>query len=598
MKLTRLYSNKSEVMSPLVFNDGLSVVLAEIRVPANMDLDTHNLGKTTVGELIDFMLLKAKRGSFFLFKHEEQFADFDFYLEIQLGDGTFLTVRRPVTPGSRIWFLKSETSIQDATAMPLESWAHRNVAFDRARVLLNSYLDIGVLSPWNYRKLVGYLVRSQVDYQDVFQLGKFSGKHVDWKPFVAHLLGMSSGSVLDLYLKREQLERSDAHLKAVLQDLGGIQADLSVIDGLIAVKRREVQAKGAVLESFNFDGEDREVTRALVEDLETSIAALNERSYQLSQLNQRIAQSLEEQQILFSPDESEKLFTEAGVLFPTMLKKSYSQLIEFNRAITEERRTALSAQLESSIGELRGVRDALEDLNGRRASAMSFLRESDSLIKFKELSRELTTIQAELSVLESRRDAAARLQELRQQHRALVDEFGQLETVVEAELDAISGDDTSRFGRLREYFSQIVFDVLGQSAILAIKLNSSGGIDFSAEFVNETGTATSGGKGTSYKKLLCIAFDLAMLRAYLDVNFPRFVYHDGALEQLEPRKRENLVRVLRQYAGFGLQPVISALDSDLPEPIDSSPESIHSADVIALLHDEGEEGRLFRMPSW
>ena len=67
MKLNRLYSNQPRGFSPIEFNDGLSVVLAEIRVPANRSLDTHNLGKTTVGELIDFCLLKGKSpASFFL----------------------------------------------------------------------------------------------------------------------------------------------------------------------------------------------------------------------------------------------------------------------------------------------------------------------------------------------------------------------------------------------------------------------------------------------------------------------------------------------------------------------------------------------------
>ena len=37
-----------------------AVVLAEIRVPENRQLDTHNLGKSTVGELIDFCLLKGR----------------------------------------------------------------------------------------------------------------------------------------------------------------------------------------------------------------------------------------------------------------------------------------------------------------------------------------------------------------------------------------------------------------------------------------------------------------------------------------------------------------------------------------------------------
>lgn len=82
MKLRRLYSNQPSIFAPIEFNSGLSAVLAEIRVPENQMLDTHNLGKTTVGELIDFCLLKGKSSSFFLFKHGDRFAQFTFYLEV------------------------------------------------------------------------------------------------------------------------------------------------------------------------------------------------------------------------------------------------------------------------------------------------------------------------------------------------------------------------------------------------------------------------------------------------------------------------------------------------------------------------------------
>ena len=76
------------------------------------------------------------------------------------------------------------------------------------------------------------------------------------------------------------------------------------------------------------------------------------------------------------------------------------------------------------------------------------------------------------------------------------------------------------------------------------------------------------------------------------------MFHDGALEQLEPRKREKLIGAFRAYANLGLQPVISLLDSDLPAPIGSDDASLAPEDVVLTLHDEGEEGRLFRMPTW
>src|SRR5689334_5209457 len=104
MKLSRLYSNKPDRFVAVPFVQGLNVVLAEIRVPENRNKDTHNLGKTTLGRVIDFCLLAGSKPNFFLFKHEQLFGDFVFFLEIQLLDGSFITVRRAVKEASKISF--------------------------------------------------------------------------------------------------------------------------------------------------------------------------------------------------------------------------------------------------------------------------------------------------------------------------------------------------------------------------------------------------------------------------------------------------------------------------------------------------------------
>jgi len=78
MKLSRLYSNKPDLFEPVDFVQGLNVVLAEIRLPENRNKDTHNLGKTTLGRLLDFGFLAKRDPKFFLFKHLELFQEFVF----------------------------------------------------------------------------------------------------------------------------------------------------------------------------------------------------------------------------------------------------------------------------------------------------------------------------------------------------------------------------------------------------------------------------------------------------------------------------------------------------------------------------------------
>ena len=65
MKLSKFYSNKPELFEPVDFAQGLNVIQAEIRLPENRDKDTHNLGKTTLGRLLDFGFLAGKDAKFF-----------------------------------------------------------------------------------------------------------------------------------------------------------------------------------------------------------------------------------------------------------------------------------------------------------------------------------------------------------------------------------------------------------------------------------------------------------------------------------------------------------------------------------------------------
>ena len=79
MKLSKLYSNRPELFDSIEFASGLNVVIAEIRLPENRKKDTHNLGKTTLGRLLDFGFLAGRDPKFFLFKHIELFKEFAFF---------------------------------------------------------------------------------------------------------------------------------------------------------------------------------------------------------------------------------------------------------------------------------------------------------------------------------------------------------------------------------------------------------------------------------------------------------------------------------------------------------------------------------------
>lgn len=598
MKLSRLYSNKPDLFEPVEFVSGLNVVMAEIRLPENRNKDTHNLGKTTLGRLLDFGFLAGRDAKFFLFKHIDLFKDFVFFLEIELMDASYVTVRRSVEEASKISFKKHEASHQDFTALPAADWDHLDMPFERARDMLDSLLDWRALKSWSYRKCLGYQLRSQDDFRDVFHLRKFAASHADWKPFLAHILGFDTQLIASHYEKEDQLKNKEATAQTIKNELGGSVEDISKIEGILLLKQQEADKKQKLLDAFDFRAQDKDRTKQLVDVIDEGIAALNAERYSLNQNKKKILASLEEDQILFNPDEAQRLFEEAGVLFNGQIKKDFQQLIAFNRAITDERRRYLQEERSEVEAELKRVNAELNVLGKRRADTLSFLSGTDVFNKYKQVSDEMVTLRADITSLERQKGFLHRLQVLRTDIRALTEERGHLQTQIEADVEQQNSDKASLFSSIRLFFSEVVEDVINRKALLSVSPNQLGHLEFKAEILDESGNATSADLGHTYRKLLCIAFDMAVLRAHLNDKFPRFVYHDGVFESLDDRKKENLLAAIRRYADLGIQPVITLIDSDLPNRNEKADSVFSENEIVLTLHDEDERGRLFKLRAW
>lgn len=598
MKLSRFYSNKPEFFQPVDFVSGLNVIMAEIRLPENRDKDTHNLGKTTLGRLIDFGLLAGRDAKFFLFKHEELFKDFVFFLEIDLANASYVTVRRSVAEASKVSFKRHRTSHEDLSKLAIQDWDHQDVPFERARDLLDGLLDWRALKPWAYRKGLGYLLRSQDDFREVFQLRKFANAHADWKPFLAHILGFNAKIVAEHYEKEEELAQKQATAQTIKNELGGSIEDISKIEGLLLLKQKEAERKQKLLDAFDFRSQDKDRTKQLVDEIDERIAALNAERYSLNLNKKKVLASLEEDQILFNPDDAERLFAEAGVLFKGQIKKDFQQLIAFNRAITDERRGYLQEERNEIEAELKRVNAELNLLGKRRSETLSFLSGTDVFAKYKTVSDEMVSLRADITSLERQRGFLHRLQDLRTEIRTLAEERSHLQTQIEFNVEEQNSDQSSLFSTIRLFFNEIVEEVINRKALLSVSPNQLGHLDFRAEILDEGGNATSADLGHTYRKLLCIAFDLALLRAHLDEKFPRFVYHDGVFESLDDRKKENLLNVVRRYAALGLQPIITLIDSDIPARAEADLPVFDESEVVLSLHDENEQGRLFKIRAW
>jgi len=88
-------------------------------------------------------------------------------LELELLDGSFLTIRRAVENATKVSFSLAPATQPDLTSLADDDWSHFELPFAKAKSLLDGYLDLRDIDPWKFRNAIGYFLRTQADYDDV-----------------------------------------------------------------------------------------------------------------------------------------------------------------------------------------------------------------------------------------------------------------------------------------------------------------------------------------------------------------------------------------------------------------------------------------------
>ena len=216
------------------------------------------------------------------------------------------------------------------------------------------------------------------------------------------------------------------------------------------------------------------------------------------------------------------------------------------------------------------------------------LTEADAYDKFKIYQKDLANIEGEINLLREKLrliDNSSIIEEeienLQEQKKLFISEIR----------DAINKRAHAEINRI---FNQIITEIVGTNAIISIKQNTDGNVEFEADYQTSTQITTSEADGTSYKKLLCVAFDLALLIHYSKHSFYRFVYHDGVLEGLDDRIKQRLLNVTQRLCKeYNLQYILTLIDSDIPRDIKGDGYKFPIAAICLNLDDKNDQGKLF-----
>jgi len=361
------------------------------------------------------------------------------------------------------------------------------------------------------------------------------------------------------------------------------------IEGLLSIKRDEIERNKQNIDSFNFQSKELEINNELVEKIDTQIQDLNTVQYRLSTEISKLKKSLEAEPVLVDLEKIKELYDEINIYFPNQVIVEYERLLEFNKQVFLERKGILEENLINLQKELDEVHVNLAELHIAKKQNLEILTEKSTFDNFKKWQVDLSKLQSEVLYLEKKL-------ELVDEATKYYNQISDLEKEINESIRAISSQlDLQKHKELRKTFNNIINDVLNTNALLSMKVNKEGNIEFEATIQRpEDQTITEQDYGTSYKKLLCIAFDLALLVEYSNNSYFRFSYHDGALEGLDNRKKIAFIKKARELcASYNLQHIITLIDSDLPRDMNGVIIDFNKDKYILELNDKDDSGRLF-----
>ena len=242
----------------------------------------------------------------------------------------------------------------------------------------------------------------------------------------------------------------------------------------------------------------------------------------------------------------------------------------------------------------------LEQLEGKRQTLdhdrrdkLRVLLSTDTMEKFKTLQGELTHARAQIVYLTEQRKKLDQLADVARQMREQEHERGR----VVDELKTMVARPTTVCERFTSIFNGYCQRVLNREGLFYFVVNKNDNLDYviGLSLPGQTGPSSQS-KGTSFKKMVCALFDLALLKVYEELPFFHFVYHDGILEGLDNRQKRAFLGVVKEHIAIKkTQYILTLIDSDIPRDEKGDRIEFPDDEIVLRLTDEGKNGRLFKM---
>lgn len=578
------FSSDLKSFKTLTFRPGLNVLLADKSEGANDRQSRNGAGKTSFIELVHFLFgADARKDSIF---RSEALTDWSFNVAVDIA-GKAISVERSGAKPSRIvvngslesWPIPPQFESKSGLyELSNESWKV-NLGQIWFGLPMSAGDEAERFQP-SFRSLFSYFVRRQNSggFQQPMQ---HSGMQQAWdqQVSISYLLGLD-WSIPGRFQELRSQEKVAQELRKAARsgDLGrffGRAADLrtklTVAEARATRLRQQLESFEVVPEYKSLEREANEITR--------EIDSMNVENVIDGDLLQQLRASYSDED---APDLGDvtKLYAEAGVVLPDMVRRRFDEVERFHRSIIENRRAHLAAEIASAEARVAERDQRTAERDRRRRQIMGVLNSGGALEHYVSLREEAGRAEAEVEGLRQRLETAERIEST----KAELD-------IERANLSKALRDDIhERADIIREAI--LAFEALSESLYekagsLTISETASGP-QFDVHIEGQRS------KGITNMQIFC--FDLMLTEISLrNGRGPGFLIHDSHLfDGVDERQVAKALQLGAERAkAAGFQYIVTMNSDALPRDGFKAGFDVRSHIIDAKLTDATDNGGLF-----
>lgn len=562
MKIRTIFIvNEDKIIRNLSFVDtGIIIILGGKEATKNPSkAKSHDLGKTMLKDIIDFVLLKDN------VKRFNKVPNYYFIIEFECNNGKFVTIKRTLAENEESLFVKITDNpyLQNEILPTHKDWDKKykitgkgsEEGLKNAKDLLNQVFNLFFKDKFDYRVFLGYFLRNYPkDYTGEIRLRY--GNDSEWKPPLFSLLGYND----DWIVRKYEISNDITNLKNAFKIFGGMHKnknkEITTLKTNIELKEKEFNDLNEEFKKFNFYKIEEKVNRNLVQELDIAIGEMNKSRYVYTNEIEKINSSLRmAEEDKFDVNEINDLFNEMSIHWNKNLIKDYELLVDFNKSITMERKKYLEIRLKEIKDNVKTIENQLIILNKKREAELKGLIDTDSYKKAFSYQDMINKMHDEITEfkkkLEYYQDYENRLKTL----EVTLDDL-------KVKIRTYKEHEPMQYIAIKNIIINISNILWGNPSILVVSVNDKDNLDISCTPSRPDGLSGKGGNG--WEMNVDMMFDVALLEYYADQSFFRFAYHDNAMDNLGNDVQEGYFDYIHNLAETkGLQFILTGLEDKL-----------------------------------